>query len=655
MPPSHSRSRKRRHARSRHHTRKRPTPCALADDFYGVYNDAWRAATSIPATESRVTRAYYISEDVYREIDDVIADAAADSPLKLLQQSWDHTAAAPSRIPAGISPILLMLLNMTTREELSGAIGWLNRHSLPAPFGIFVQSDPRENSRCRIAIEESYPMIGNTDYWTLPRYRGHRRAYAAYVDRLAAATALPALRQGFSVEREYTNLYPSASEKKKVDMISLHELETEFGNIDWVTLLTAAGVPAEHQRTTLYNVLSRPYLHRINRRFVEWSPARWGAWMALLVTQGLAGTTPAGPLREAWFTYKRRFLQGIPADLSPAQLRTAILRYLLPDTVSRLWVRKHCDPALRRTMRSMTETIRAAGLEALATTEWMAPSTRRAAREKLRRLDIQLCWPEPWPHTNKEMEFATGELSPTDFIHNLLLIGEAKTREYMGYLGRAAGCARGHEDGWGEAPFQANAFYYPNRNRFLLPAGILRPPFYDPAASLATNYGGIGATIGHELCHAFDSEGRLYDAEGNTRSWWTASDGREYKKRALAMVRLFSSARYRGMRVDGQLTLTENIADLAGLEFALAGLRRALGREPRPEELREFFVSYAVSWRSKDRLRRAAQLLDTDYHAPPMLRVNQIVRQFEDWYVAFGVGPECAGYIPPEKRIRFFS
>ena len=643
-------SRKRRSVHRRR-TRKRPTPCALADDFYGVHNAAWRAATSIPATESRVTRAYYISEEVYREIDEVLADA--EGPLKTLQESWDATASA--EIPTGISPILLMLLNTTTREELSGHIGWLNRHGLPAPLAVYVQSDPRENSRCRIAIEESYPVIGNTDYWSYPRYRAHRRAYATFVDRLADAVALPALRQGLAVEREYSNdLYPVAGEKKKVDMITLRELQDEYGDIDWVTLLTAAGVPPEHQTRVLYNVSSRPFLHRLNRRFVTWTPARWGAWLALLATQGFAGSTPAGPLRSAWFAYKRRFLQGIAVDLAPAQLRRAILRYLMPDTVSRLWVRDHCDPALRRVMRTMTENIRAAGLSALATTEWMAPSTRRAAREKLRRLDIQVCWPDPWPVVGKET-LLPSELSPTDYIGNILALGAATSRWSMRFLDRPEGCAATPEDGWGEAAFQANAFYYPGRNRFLLPAGILRAPFYDPAASLPTNYGAIGATIGHELCHAFDSEGRMYDAEGNTRSWWTPRDTRDYTRRAQSMVQLFESVRYRGMRVNGEMTLTENIADLAGLEFALAGLGRALGRQATDAEIREFFVSYAVSWRSKDRLRRAAQLLDTDYHAPPMLRVNQIVRQFDAWYRAFGVGPDCKGYIPPEKRVHFFS
>jgi predicted metalloendopeptidase len=202
--------------------------------------------------------------------------------------------------------------------------------------------------------------------------------------------------------------------------------------------------------------------------------------------------------------------------------------------------------------------------------------------------------------------------------------------------------------------FVVNAFYYPEQNRLMIPAAILRPPFYDPAASVVTNFGAIGATIGHELCHGFDSDGRDYDEKGDKHNWWTARDAKLYKERAARVVRLYESRKYRGMDVDGRLTLTENIADLGGLEFAMAGLRAELGRDLTKAEKREFFESFAISWRSKDRKRRAAELLATDFHAPPMLRVNHAVRQFDEWYEAFDVGEECPDYVPPANRIRFF-
>jgi predicted metalloendopeptidase len=215
-------------------------------------------------------------------------------------------------------------------------------------------------------------------------------------------------------------------------------------------------------------------------------------------------------------------------------------------------------------------------------------------------------------------------------------------------------CRHPTGDAWGKPVFEVNAYYYPDENRFLLPAAILRPPFYDPSKPLTWNYGAIGATIGHELCHAFDSDGRVYDENGDKRDWWTERDDREYKQRAKAVIRLYETRDYRGHPVDGTLTLVENIADIGGLEFALEGLKAALGHPLKKEELREFFTSFAVSWRAKDRLKRAVELLVTDPHSPPMLRVNHVVRQFDEWYEAFDVAPESEGWIAPADRIHFF-
>lgn len=610
------------------------------------------AATSIPATETRITQAYFIRERINRELADVIRKIT-DGPIHTLLQSWDAASTeAVTTVPTGLTPILMMLLTTSSPSEVAANIGWMNRHGIGAPLDVYVQGDPRDHSRCRVFLEEGRPRIGIPEYWSWDKYRPHRRAYAAYVNRLATFLHLPILRQGYGAEREFASIYPSALERRtRTNMMTLRELRAEYSAIDWTALLTATGLPAERLEDLLYNVTSRPFLHHLNRRFRAWTPTRWGAWFALSAAQWAAGLSPPGPLRAAWFAYNRRFLQGMTADDRPTELRNSIVQLLLPNTLGRLWVRDHCPASLRTSIRTMTEHIRSAALGALGSTPWLAPRTRRAAQAKLRAMDVQLCWPEPWPTGSAA---TVGDLSPTSYVGNLLEVAARGAQRNIDQLKKSDGCRHPTDDDWGQAPYVVNAFYYPEENRFLLPAGILRPPFYDPAASLATNYGAIGATIGHEFCHAFDSEGRQYDKEGDARNWWSDGDSRDYKSRAAQVVHLFGAARYRGMHVNGELTLVENIADLGGIEFALAGLQRALGRPAIPAELREFFVSYAVSWRAKDRLRRAAQLLESDVHAPPQLRVNLIVRQFDEWYEAFDISPDCPDYVPPAKRIRFF-
>jgi predicted metalloendopeptidase len=299
----------------------------------------------------------------------------------------------------------------------------------------------------------------------------------------------------------------------------------------------------------------------------------------------------------------------------------------------------------------MAEKIREAAATMLAKTSWMSASTRAAAVRKVRRLDIQICWPDMDKWNAKE---ATCGITDGRLVENLLTIAKTNTDENQALI-KSGDCRHPTGEIWSRPVYEVNAYYYPDENRFLLPAAILRPPFYDPKKSLVWNYGAIGATIGHEICHAFDSEGRMYDENGDKRDWWTDHDDREYRRKARQVQRLYETREYRDMDVDGELTLIENIADMGGLEFALGGARLALGRLLTRDELRDFFVSFAISWRSKERLKRAAQLLVTDVHAPPKLRVNHVVRQMDEWYLAYDIEPGCSDYIKPEHRIHFFS
>lgn len=636
----------------RGHGHDRPAPCSLANDFYGVYNGSWRREVVLPPTETRVTQAYFIREDVNREVDAIIrreAAAPGGGPISDFMAAW--RAAEAEKIPHGLSPLLQLMLAIEGPRDVSARIGWMNRYGISGPLALYVQGDPRDHRRCRVFIEEGQPRIGIPEYWEWPEYVGHRKAYAVYVKRLASTLGLPQLLQGFGAEREFAHVYPSALERRqRIDMLTWQELTTQYPRIDWAAMFDAWGLAAADREHLYFNVTSHPYLHHLQARLTGWRPERWAGWFALIVAQWIAGCSPHGPLRSAWFAYTRAHLQGMTADDDAAALRMAIIRAMFPNTIGKLWVRESCTPALKRSVGAMVERVRAAAIRTVGRTSWMAESTRAGAQRKLRAMDIEIGWPDTtkW----KTLETACS-LTRTDAIANIMAIAAVSTDQNIGLI--KGGCRSPLGDNWGRPVYEVNAFYYPDENRFLLPAAILRPPFYDPRKSLAWNYGGIGATIGHELCHAFDSEGRGFDEKGDKRDWWTPADDREYRRRAAQVVRLYESRQYRGMDVDGQLTLIENIADLGGLEFAMAGLRSALGREPTRDEKREFFTSYAISWRAKDRRRRAAELLATDFHSPPELRVNHAVRQMDEWYEAFGVSPSCEEYVKPEHRIHFFA
>ena len=619
----------------------------LQRNFYTEINKQWQDATQLPDTETRITLAYFIQKDINKELDTIIR--AQKGPMADLIASWQ---ANENKIPDGITALTNTMFSMQTITDIASRIGWMNRYGFPAPLAIYIQGDPRNHERCRVFIEEGQPRIGIPEYWLWPEYLHHRKAYEVYVKRLATTLGLPSILQGYECERGFAKVFPIATERRRrIDMKTFSELSQEFQYIDWTAMLTAWGLRKDQLADIEYNITSFPFLHHLQVRIHKWSMDRWRGWFGLIMAQSVAGCSPPGPLREAWFDYSRRFMQGTKKDETPQELRHAIARIMMPNSLGRLWVDKHCDADLKSAITKMMNHIRDAAALQLRMTTWMSESTRKAAVRKLKRMDVQICWPDL--NTWKVQEVGCG-LSSTNLIENIMAIGKLNTdinQEMM----VGGNCRHPYGESWGKPVYEVNAYYYPDENRFLLPAAILRAPFYDAKRPIAWNYGAIGATIGHEFCHAFDSDGREYDENGDKRDWWTERDAREYKLLARRVIRLYETEQYREHDVDGTLTLVENIADIGGIGFALVGLKLALRRPPRKEELRDFFTSFAVSWRSKDRIKRAAELLATDSHSPPMLRVNHVVRQMDDWYLAFDVGPGDKNWTPPEERIRFFG
>jgi predicted metalloendopeptidase len=212
---------------------------------------------------------------------------------------------------------------------------------------------------------------------------------------------------------------------------------------------------------------------------------------------------------------------------------------------------------------------------------------------------------------------------------------------------------------WEEGIYRVNAYYYSEFNEIVFPYGILTPPFYKKGANPSWNYGGIGATFGHELCHAFDDDGKEFDQNGLVRRWWSKKDIHCYEKKAKALEKIYSSERILGKHLDGENTLSENIADIAGLSICLEALRanlkeRGVPQEDIAKEYRIFFISYATSWRTLYRTKKLKSNLATDVHSPAYVRVNKVVSQMDEWYEAFDIDKSSPLFTKPEDRIRFF-
>jgi putative endopeptidase len=324
-------------------------------------------------------------------------------------------------------------------------------------------------------------------------------------------------------------------------------------------------------------------------------------------------------------------LQGQTQKTPQQELTIQLLMNYCQDELSYLYVKRFVPETLKTRSMKLAKEIVSAAQKRLEKTEWLQPDTRKKAIEKLDAMRLGVCYPDEWP----PFEPIEG-LDTKILVKNILYLAKHNFKKMLKEI-------HTKPKYWEEGAYRVNAYYYSETNEFIIPAGSILRPFYSDTAPLGWNYGGVGAIMGHELTHAFDEDGKDYDPKGRKKPWWTPSDLRHYREVSDQLITLYSSQKIGSHFVNGVYTLSENIADLGGLAFALDALKMEMekkgitSKEKQLEAYRWFFISYAVSWRTKIRPTKLQQMLLLDNHSPPNLRVNCIVRQFQEWRDAFGL------------------
>ena len=315
------------------------------------------------------------------------------------------------------------------------------------------------------------------------------------------------------------------------------------------------------------------------------------------------------------------------------------------DIYSRIFWEEAGDPGICEPVDKLAADLVVAAKKRIGAVDWLNKGSRIAAIEKIKHMGIDTIKPKKWP-----------DVLPLKLdnhcIKNIYELGSWNTDSLFSRLGEKY-------DYWEEGIYRVNAYYFNETNEIMIPYGTCISPFYSKDASPAWNYGALGTIIGHEMCHGFDEEGKEFNASGQKKKWWTRGDLIRYKRKSNDLIELFNKQTVYGKHINGEKTLSENIADLGGVAIALEALkmdmeRRGVKIDERMAEFREFFRAFAVSWRTKYRPEKLKSSVDLDNHSPAFLRVNLVVSQIDEWYDAFNIGPEAALYIPPEKRIVIF-
>ena len=520
-------------------------------------------------------------------------------------------------------------------------------------FSWGVSADLRDADNNIIYISQAGIGLGNRDYYFNedPQTLAVQEAYKAFGKRLFLAlgydeaTAADRVEKLYAIEKRIAGASYDMVKLRNVDAnyhkMTYDELVRDFPGIDWPTVFWVTGFPAFKQL-----VVKQPEpLHEVEKILADTPLEDLKAYAEVRIISGAASCLTQD-LRRSYFTFAQA-LTGQPEDDPMWKQATALVNGVLGDPIGKMYCEKYFPETSKQRALTLVLNLQKALGERIDALDWMSETTKAEAQKKLANFHIKIGYPDKWKdYSNMEID---DQLS---LYENLANISEWK---WIDKLNRKVNKPV-DKDEWSMTPQTINAYYKPTTNEICFPAGILQPPFFDPEADDAQNYGAIGGVIGHEMSHGFDDQGCQFDMTGNQRNWWTAADKTAFDKRAARMADYFSTIEVvNGKKVNGKQTLGENIGDNGGLHVALQALHNT-GNDRIIDGLtadQRFFLGWARVWASNTREQFMDMVLNQDVHSPDVVRVNGALPLIDEWYDAFGI-KKGKLFVPKKKRIRIW-
>ena len=641
------------------------------DNFYLYANGKWIARTTIPADRASIGRFNELADrsdkQVLAIIDDTIkANAAPDTDARRIADLYGSYMDEAGVEHAGLTPLkpeLDRIAGIRDKRQLSAALGAtvradtdaLNNTNFDTPniFGLWVAPGFRDSEHYAPYLMQGGIELPNRDYYleSSAHMRQVRTKYLAHMTAMfrLANFSNPAQRaqRVLALETAIAKVQLALEECEDIhranNLWQASDFATKAPGLDWTAFFNSAGIASQK---SLY--VWQPTAIAAESALVASTPLdTWKDWLTLHALDDNAQYMQKS-LNSEWFAFFGTELGGAEKQ-RPRDIRgVRLLNDNLGHAIGKLYAARYFPPEARAKAQSLVANLLAVYHQRVEAVTWMAPSTKAEALAKLDRLQVSVGYPDTFRN------YSGLEIRPDDLFGN---VQRAKLFEYHYQLSRIGQPVDRKE--WCMDPQTVNAVNLPLDNGLNFPAAILQPPFFDPEAPDATNYGGIGTIIGHEISHTFDSEGADFDAKGAARNWWTPADFAHFKAVTAALAAQFDTYQpLPGVHVNGKQTLGEDIADLGGVNAALEAYHVALAGKPAPpvgdfSGDQQFFIAFGQVWASKTREAALRRQLLTDPHAPAQIR-PLTVRNLDDWYTNFNVKPGDKLYLPPERRIHIW-
>jgi putative endopeptidase len=640
------------------------------DDLYLAINGEWLKTVEIPADRSNYG-AFGVLEDVARDRTEKLLKELASNPqeprseLQKLRDMYLSYMDEEGVERRGLEPLradIAAVDGLRTHEEVARAFATFSKVGVSTPLSFSVRVDAKNSAQHLASINQSGLTLPDRDYYlgNEPRYLEARAAYVAYVKKLLTEAGEQAARINDAAENilaletalakaHWTRL-DLRDPEKNYNKVLFSELATLAPGFPWPGYFSELGVTVEQ-----VNVSQPSYATELGTLLTSTPVEVWRDFLKFKLLDAFAHALPKR-FQDAHFELHGKALAGVPVQKSRSHRAIDVISGaragefgVLGDAVGRRYVEMYFPPEAKKRMDALVANLLAAYRTSINEITWMGPETKQRALDKLSKYRVKIGYTENW------RDYSNLEIRPDDLIGNLKAGAQHSFSFQRSKLGKPVDPRE-----WSMTPQTVNAYYSPSRNEIVFPAAILQPPYFNVEADDAVNYGAIGAVIGHEISHGFDDKGSKYDGDGNLRNWWTPEDRRKFEELTAKLVAQYSAYEpLPGRKLNGQLTLGENIADVSGLSIAYKAYRLSLGGKEAPvidgfTGDQRFFLGWAQSWKRKYREAEMAKRLLTDVHSPSHFRGNGAPINIDAFHEAFATKPGDGMYKAPEDRIRIW-
>lgn len=631
-----------------------------AENFYLFSNGGWMRNNPLPETHSRYGTFDILRERANEQIKEIVESLAATSPQKgtneyRIATLYNQAMDSVKRNELGATPIqeeLKEIEQIANKAALIEAMARWDNEGNASLFNTYVAADDMNSTMNILHLYQASLSLGNRDYYIKKENAEILGEYQKYVQKVltlagyneADATRIAA--NHVKVAKEIATMNSSQEElrdsRANYHMLKVSDFVASHKGFDWASYLKGRNL----ENLEKWDVAQLKYFDKFDKWFVKADLREIKDYLLASLVDDAAAYL-SDDFSQARFDFYGRTLSGSKEQLPRWRRAVNLINGILGEAIGQEYVKLYFPQEAKARMAELIDNLQKALNERIAGLEWMSDATKQRAQEKLSSFTVKIGYPDKWKDYS-EMNIS----ADNSYYQNLKEVTRFEQARNMKDLGKPVDRER-----WLMNPQDVNAYYMPTTNEICFPAGILQPPFFNVDADDAVNYGAIGVVIGHEMTHGFDDQGRNYDKNGDMNDWWTPEDAAKFKAAADKLVAQFDAITILGnVKANGRLTLGENIADQGGLliarlalEKALEGKERALIDGYTPEQ--RFYIGYSRVWGQNITEKEMVRLTNLDPHSLGKYRVNQSLRNIEDFFTAFGIKEGDKMYLAPEERV----